>query len=208
MNRITFTDENNNPIEELTQWNVNNTLYIHGLELSEPPFVHFANRKSETALPVESTIEGDAIVAPIPNILLQQDLQLLVYIYEYAKDTYVGKTTHIYEIPIRSKIRPDDYLFEENIKGINALVLDYNIRKLQEEQKQTNLSIGSINASITKLQNDLNDMNTQYSSDIQSLQSTDTQIQEQIQKISDDITVLQDVVKVATTDETVEYLEL
>lgn len=128
---ITITDKNGNVIDELTQWDSNITLQIHGLSLKEAPVIHFSNKSSDKSFAVGSTLTDGIIETIVPNILLEESEPILIHIYIYDIDTKEGRTVEYIKLPIRSKKKPNDYIYKENISVVNVVALSNQIRDLK-----------------------------------------------------------------------------
>lgn len=126
----TITDKNGNVIEEFTQWDSNRTIYIHGLDVNEPPVVHFSNRISKKSYPVESELNDGVIITEVPNILLEESEPIAIHIYTYDIDTMEGRTIELIKVPVRSKMKPDDYVHKENITVVNVVALNTKVKEL------------------------------------------------------------------------------
>ena len=133
MIEITCTDVSGNPIDNLTQWDVNQTVYLRGVTVSKAPLVHFCNAKIDKAFSVQSSLLSDEIIyVKVPNILLQDRLPILLYVYqETGTDAY--KSTYYAKIGINPKPQPDDYVYTENIDGINIKTLDARVKQLMTD---------------------------------------------------------------------------
>ena len=129
---ITITDVYGKVIDEFTQWDSNITIYIHGLDLSKPPAIHFSNQSSNKSYSTGSTLEDDIIVTTVPNILLEQTETISIYVYTYNIDTKEGRTVEIAKKPVRPKKKPDDYIYEENITVVNVVALNNQVRDLSK----------------------------------------------------------------------------
>lgn len=136
MYELTCYDVDGNIVNHLTQWDVDQKLIItvKGFEksyLSIAPNIHFGNAKRTEALVVRSTVtNGDTITVDIPNVLLQEPLPLLVYIYVTdADDVSSQKTILSTEIPVRKRPKPSNYSYVENIERITANQIKKEIKQ-------------------------------------------------------------------------------
>lgn len=130
MIEVFCTDKDGNLVERLTQWDVDQYILIGGSGLTEAPKIHFCNTCSKEALVVESVIENDAVKAKIPNILLQEGLLIIAYLYVYAPDvsTVSAKTKATIRIPVRPRPKPSNYPYIENVDYISAVKLEEKIK--------------------------------------------------------------------------------
>lgn len=125
MLRVCFNCYGSYTTDTVFQWDLNHILEIRGLTVDHAPTVHFCNRKSETAIVVQSEIDGDAITAPVPNQLLQEPYNIIAYVHTY--DENHAKTVEIVNIPLTKRVKPDDYQFTENIEVMNFERLEKDI---------------------------------------------------------------------------------
>lgn len=127
MYEVNCLDLYGNTIYNFFQWDVDQKIVVKVSGCDEryldiAPEVHYCNVKSKDALVVRSVVSNhDTITAPVPNLLLQQPYPLLVYVYlTDSKDVSSQKTILHSEIPVRKRLKPNDYLYVENIERITA----------------------------------------------------------------------------------------
>ena len=135
MGNFYFLDKDGNIIHNLTQWDINQKLIIEIVQnISTAPKVHFCNKNSEKALVVQSTISGDRIIADIPNILLEEPLNIIAYVY-YNNDSANNswKTIQTLDIPLRKRAKPNDYEYVENVHVIYLSDLIKTVETLENE---------------------------------------------------------------------------
>lgn len=153
MIRVNFFNATNITADSVYQWDLNQLLYISGLEVEAAPIICFSNSKSETALPVQSEISGNDITAEIPNILLQEDRDIAAHIS--LSNTVLAKIT----IPVIGRTCPDNYIYNDNVTDFltglqdkllnidNKLDIDGDasetIVKFAQSSTRTNLESGS-----------------------------------------------------------------
>lgn len=132
MNNIVCYDSKGNIINGFVQWDADQTIMFKGLDLTQAPIVHFANRESDTSLGVQSTIDDSGnITAVVPNILLQNDLML--YIYIFVPNGSGGRTIRTISIPVQPKPKPDDYIYTENT---DVIYLENLVKQVEDLQQQ------------------------------------------------------------------------
>ena len=141
---ITVKDTDGNPVGHLYQWDVGRELTISGADTSESVAVHFKNRRSETALVVEPTVENEVITVRIPNELLTHAEELVAYVYTGTTGN-AFRTVHEIRIPVIARQKPADYVFEDNVEYVN---LGEAIRNLEGariivEQGKLKFELGS-----------------------------------------------------------------
>lgn len=98
------------------QWDTGRRVRIKLIPGSSVDFVHFNN-----GMVAEVTKENDGtFTAPIPNILLQTDKNVTVYVVVVSSDGV--RTTQEYTFKVKPKEKPDDYVYTEteiyNIKTV------------------------------------------------------------------------------------------
>ena len=121
MFETTCLDENGNPIYSMTQWDINQNLIIDvsNLSITTAPKVHFCNKKSVEALPVESTLSDNKLTASIPTTLLKEPYPIIAYIYvSSSSDSSSQKTVACVKIPMNKRVRPGDYIYSDDVELI------------------------------------------------------------------------------------------
>lgn len=153
MSEIRCFDSEGNSIDYLTQWDVNQTLYIEDWEYESIPIFHLCNIKSDKALVVEGEIENGKGKFNVPNILLQEPYPIAIFVYleegtvegnitdKEANDKHVsGKSIYTIQIPVRKKIKPIDYELRDNTEYISWVRLtkemEYIIKNLAQQGEE------------------------------------------------------------------------
>lgn len=109
----------------LYQWDRNRQLKIDAVDIHSKFEIHCGHAKDTTTLIVEPIIEGDTILANIPNILLQREGFLRVYV------VVSGDTIYDQSFYVIARAKPDDYVYTETeVKSYEAL--DKRITALEE----------------------------------------------------------------------------
>lgn len=125
-------DFNGNHIDHLTQWDVNQELYIEHWDYEHTPIFNFYNIKSKNALVVKGSVESDGRAkCSIPNILLTEPYSISVFIY--LENNNSGRTVHISQIPVLKKLKPNDYEYKENIEYVSWIKLEAEAREYLAE---------------------------------------------------------------------------
>ena len=110
-------------VTNLFQWDVNQIVKITGLAITSPVEVHFANKKSESAIVVSSTEPtGGSVFVNVPNELLQQPYDIVAYVYQ--SDGSTKCTTNTIIIPVVKRQKPNDY---KDTSGGNIYVPDSEV---------------------------------------------------------------------------------
>lgn len=100
----------------LYQWDRNRQLKIDTVDIDSNFEIHCCHANDNTSLIVAPMIEGDSILANIPNILLQRSGFLRVYVVAS------GDTIYDQSFYVMSRPRPDDYVYTETeVKSYDAL---------------------------------------------------------------------------------------
>lgn len=122
-------DNDGNLLNNLTQWDIDQYVQIQGTGLTDPPKVHFCNKKSTKALVVESEISDSIVKVKVPNVLLEDDLLIFAYLYVRAPDVsdVSAKTQAVIRIPVRSRPKPSNHPYIEDIDYMSAVALDEKI---------------------------------------------------------------------------------
>lgn len=126
---VTLYDAAGYKITNLTQWDIDQTLVVKGTGLDTVPVFHFCNKVSKAALVVNATTSGDDLVVKIPNILLQQALPIIAYMY-YEHTDGSARTMHTITIPVTPRVKPNDYEFVENIDYTSLAIIDARLSTL------------------------------------------------------------------------------
>lgn len=120
-------------VTNLFQWDVNQVIKIKGLEFDENPVeVHFCNKKSTSAVVVNSTAPANgSVLANIPNALLKEPYDIVAYVYQ--TDGSTRATTNTITIPVVKRQKPNDH--KDTIGG-NIIIPD----------SEVNIDLSSANA--------------------------------------------------------------
>ena len=113
---VSCYDFKGNHIDHLTQWDVNQELYVEHWDYEYTPVFNFCNIKSKNALVVKGSIEPDGRAkCIIPNILLTEPYSISVFVC-FENDTF-GRTVHISQIPVLKKLKPNEKMKIIGITG-------------------------------------------------------------------------------------------
>ena len=112
----------------LHQWDVGRRIRVVGSEetVSE---IHFAHHDDESAIVVEPSISGENITANIPNILLQSEEDIAVYLVNASNGverTIGHRCLHVVERP-----KPADYVYTET-EVLTYKTLEERIANLED----------------------------------------------------------------------------
>ena len=96
---------------------------------------YYYSKNSEQALVVKSTISDNKIIVDIPNILLQEPYNIIAYVYLENNDS--GKTVRVIEIPLRRRVKPNDYEYVDNVEIVYLSDLIREVEVLKENLKSS-----------------------------------------------------------------------
>lgn len=132
MIKVNFTDgvEVMTSSTHLYQWDSNQEITISGLNVVNAS-VHFTNKKRNDAIVVNGTRNNNSLVADIPNILLEDDLDIIAYVHVVASNK--GNTIKVVKIPKIARQKPSDYQFTQNIEIMNFERLQSDFNDLADE---------------------------------------------------------------------------
>lgn len=147
MYEIMCFNEYGNSINEFVQWDTNRVMYIDW-EHNCIPIFQFGNTKSDRLLVVKGRIIEDETKkiaeVNVPNILLQQAYPIVGFVYletevDGNENYYAGQTVYNFKIPVRAKVKPEDYKYTENTEYISWINLESEARAyLAELEVETN----------------------------------------------------------------------
>lgn len=132
MFNVTCLDKYGNTVTNLTQWDLNQTLYIEDHGFTTAPFFHFCNKNSEKALVVASTMGTDGVLmVHVPNSLLIEPYNITAYVYLTEDDS--SKTVEVIQLPVRQRPIPDSYEYVDDPVVIDLTTLVAEIKELNSE---------------------------------------------------------------------------
>lgn len=113
----------------LYQWEVGRKMKVIPLRGMSIDSVHFSNYGDTTALVVKPKEENGAFIVDIPNILLQDERNIVVYSVNVSED----KTETIREcvFPVRKRAKPSDYIYSET-ETFTYKAFEERLKKLEE----------------------------------------------------------------------------
>ena len=141
MIEIDCYDLQGNSMDYVTQWDINQVLYIEDWKHDEMPIFHFCNKNSKMSLVVRGEKDGDRIKAKIPNILLQEPYPVTAFLYMANDES--GTTVYVTRIPINKKPKPNDYSYEENIEYVSWAKLEADAIAFLEELERITAEYGT-----------------------------------------------------------------
>lgn len=125
----------------LYQWDTGQFVVIDGAEQCNE--IHFCNDRSKNALVVKIIEQDGKRIANIPNILLQNDGNIYVYLFIRNEDGSETRTSASF--PVRGRKKPENYVYTETEKW----TYDNIERRLDDlEDSMTHGTVKSINGLI------------------------------------------------------------
>lgn len=115
---------------DLYQWETGRQLQIIPLRNTVVSSVHFSNPGDAEALVVKPKEANGMIIADIPNILLQNGENIVVYTVNI--DTNCVETLRDCIFPVRQRARPADYVYTET-EILNYSSIDKRMKELEGE---------------------------------------------------------------------------
>ena len=125
---VTCFDKYGNTVTYLTQWDLNQTLFIEDHGFTTAPQFHFCNKNSEKALVVQSVDKDGVLEVVVPNVLLIEPHTITVYVYLTEGDS--SKTVEYIQIPVRQRPQPDSFEYEDNVVLVDVQELANEIMTL------------------------------------------------------------------------------
>ena len=98
---------------ELYQWDINQTLEIHGLGLDFAPRIHFTNDNMDETMARDGVIDtGGVITVGVPNVLLRTPYPITVYVCKReGEDGENLATLYKFTLFVNARPKPDDYIY-------------------------------------------------------------------------------------------------
>lgn len=146
MNIAIYESDGITVLTHFTQWDTNRTIIISGLDLSEPPACQFYNAHSKRAIVVASELSGSDIIVPVPNLILQEGLSLIIDVYRETAPNGTpisdlslteGKVIYTFRVPVTPRPKPEDYEYTENIEYVSWAELSRRAEELLAKLEQT-----------------------------------------------------------------------
>lgn len=114
----------------LYQWEIGRQLKVIPLRGMRVDSVHFSNYGDSEALVVKPKDENGQIIADIPNILLQDDRNIVVHSVNVSEDKV--ETIQECVFPVRKRAKPSSYVYTET-EVLNYSYLDDRLKHLEGE---------------------------------------------------------------------------
>ena len=144
MDLTCYESDGTTKLNNLVQWDIGQTVAIDNVcSLTDDPVIFFCNRTSEESLKVKGSIRDGKIYTKVPNILLQEPLPIIGYVYDYTDDE-TAKTVMVFRIPVRPCQKPSDYYYVENVDKVSAAYLENIVKKVADSLDDLDTRISAI----------------------------------------------------------------
>ena len=106
--KVEFEDGSRQAVSApLTQWDYGQELRVTNIPDLLEAEIHFSCKGKREALIVDADLEGNELVAEIPDELLMEGEEIQAYIYAVNENS--GKTIYTIIIPVERRKKPEDY---------------------------------------------------------------------------------------------------
>lgn len=148
MIKANFNAYANYETDSLYQWDRNQVLSVHGLNVATAPEIHFYNCTMDKSIVRQAELIDHVVTVPIPNSLLQSAHTIYATIGIYEGETF--KTIETITIPVIPKARPSDYQLENDDEVYSFESLKNHIANMVKI-KDFNAHKSTINARIDNI---------------------------------------------------------
>lgn len=137
----------------LYQWDLNKKINIIPPEGIEPDEVHFAHLRDKEALVAKARTKDGQLVADVPNILLQSNQPIKVWLVSN------DQTVHGDILVVIAKAKPADYVYTET-EILRYETLEKRIENLQEDVSKLSRDIADLKENAPTVEDVLNALPT------------------------------------------------
>lgn len=124
-------DINGKVLEKLYQWDMGQRVVLSGVESYGTTYFHFSNDQCGDVYLGDYTLDRGEYTVEVPNILLQEDKPIRLYIFNQIGDE-TAITSQMVCIPVFPRPRPSGYVYENNIDYIRYEDLSAEIKELRD----------------------------------------------------------------------------
>lgn len=206
MHIVKFTEGINEiTIPGLVQWDSGRKLSIELPDIPSKVEVHFARHKlSKKALVVDAVIEDGAIVAPIPNILLQVSTGVVAWVCAIDEANY--KTIKTIYLPVEGRAKPSDYVYteveikrwEDITRMLESWEEDTKNKVVEEAITSVHeiftVEVDSLKEADAETRNHLDNLTEAYNAKVAELEEKDENLEAFANRICDDVARQEEVV--------------
>lgn len=122
MIQVSFTTYGGYTTDSIYQWDLDRIVEIRGISLETAPILNFWCKNIKEAVVVRAEYEEGVIRCKIPNVLLQWDKDIIVYVCECPSNCF--ETCEQIRIPVIKRARPADYVYRDNVPLITGIISD------------------------------------------------------------------------------------
>lgn len=133
MFELTAYDSNGDTIHALTQWDLNQVIYIDNIGFTSSPIAYFNDSCGKHSFVINTELVGNSIKIIIPNLLLQKFEPIIIGICIYVSQDNISRTKYFVKLPVRKREMPNDYVYVENTGEITLSSLQLKVNELESK---------------------------------------------------------------------------
>ena len=133
MFELTAYDSNGDTIHALTQWDLNQVIYIDNVGFTSSPIAYFNDSCGKHSFVINTELVGNSIKIIIPNLLLQKFEPIIIGICIYVSQDNISRTKYFVKLPVRKREMPNDYVYVENTGEITLSSLQLKVNELESK---------------------------------------------------------------------------
>lgn len=151
--------------DDFFQWDTHVMFNIYGLSLGRAPEIHFAKTGMNEAIVKQSEMSRDGIITvQMPDVMLQTTSPIKIYICGYDGEEF--RTWYSLELKVNARLKPADYIAEDDEKIYSYNALEYLVRNTVTELTRANEDLHNTiitenNAFHTKIIGEVNALNNE-----------------------------------------------
>jgi len=134
-------------IRSLSQWDLDQTVYINNTNYPVAPIFHWSNQNTDKALVVQSHYDQNQVLSCIiPNQLMIEPYPITCYLY--IPETEKGGTVvGMFKLPVRPRPQPNDFEYEDNVEYVRLEDLIFEVqeaelvRNMAENERQAHEAV-------------------------------------------------------------------
>ena len=124
-------DRYGDTVRSLTQWDLDQVLYIYDTNFPVAPEFHYSNQNTNKALVVQSHYDNGVLDCVVPNQLMIEPYPITCYLY-IPETNKGGTVVGMFKIPVRPRPQPDDFEYEDNVDVVNIKILAAEIQAAED----------------------------------------------------------------------------
>ena len=141
MFELTCYDGNGDTIHALTQWDLNQVIYIDNVGFTAAPIAYFNDNCEKHSYVVGTELVGNRVKIVIPNLLLQRYEPIIIGLCIYISSDNISRTKYFIKIPVRKTEMPDDYAYTENTEEITLSNMQLLINALDKKVEEMKITV-------------------------------------------------------------------